>query len=99
MPTRVIDTKLEVIQIAARDCVAQVMGTDYRKASMYLEPTLVVSACRRHRKAGACMEILVKIGRPNAQQRSWIAERRGIGFEPGAMQLHSWPDQKKRRKA
>lgn len=65
--------RISDVDCAAGNVVAIVAAQGYRKATKYLHPAYVVSACRRHRRAQqGCIEILVKVGWPNFSQRKFI---------------------------
>lgn len=75
---------------------------DVRKATVYLGPKLVVSACWRHKtythKRSTRKELVLKIGVPNYRETAFIASCKKAG-EPlpvEKVQLQPWP--KPRRK-
>lgn len=102
MLIRVAEPTISQVTRAVAAAVDTVIGPTFRKATKYLHPAFVVSACRRHRKVQqGCMEIMVKVGKPNSRQRDFIracikAKER---FPVRRIQYQYWPEKKKRRKA
>lgn len=67
---------------------------DFRRATYFHSPTLVVKATRRHRRDRRSRheEFVVTIGRPNWDERRWAAEAKAAKQRfPFGPVIRDWP--------
>ena len=83
---------------AAGKALAELLGGDAKKATVYLNEGLVVSVCRRFpRKGRARMaDFVLKIGAPNFREREFLAVCRKAGESVPVKKVHlrHWPAKK-----
>ena len=76
--------------------------SDVRKATVYISPKLVVSACWRTKyhthKRSTRQEYVLKIGAPNYREVAFIAacKKAGEPFPVKKVQLQHWPTPRKK---
>ena len=82
--------------------VVAAAAPDVRKATVYLTPKLVVSACWRTKhhthKRSTRQEYVLKIGAPNYREVAFIAacKKAGEPFPVKKVQLQFWPTPRKK---
>lgn len=78
--------------------VYDALGKGMRKATMYVEPRLVVSACRRSKFSARHTrdDIVLKVGVPNYKEREFLKrlKKAGDSYPTGWIDLQPWPKKK-----
>jgi hypothetical protein len=80
---------------AVQKVVAALLTNGSKKATLYLSPRVVVSACRRFKRPARYNyeDFVLKIGRPNYLERQFLCDCKAAGepFPVRKVQLKAWP--------